>query len=258
MSVNGKGALVTGGARGIGRAIAQVLAADGARVVIADIRAELAAQAAAEIAGVAGAVQALTVDVTNKVSVDAMVSQAIEYLGRIDIFFNNAGIIKISPFMSLSETDWDNTMAVNAKGVFLCGQAVASHMLEHGSGKIINTASIAARLGVADSADYAASKAAVLSLTRSMATALARNGITVNALAPGMVDTDMWDLIDQQTADQHGMERGEPRRRRARRIPIGRPAVAEDIAKVALFLASEASDYMTGQTLNIDGGNVMS
>ena len=258
MSLNGKGALITGGARGIGRAIAEQLASAGAKVVVADIREELVKETASELASTGADVRALSVDVTDKTSVDAMVESAIEAPGRIDVFFNNAGIINVQPFMALQEADWDQTMAVNAKGVFLCGQAVAAHMLEHGSGKIINTASIAARMGVADGADYAASKAAVLSLTRSMASALARSGVTVNALAPGMVDTDMWDLIDQQTADQRGMERGEPRRRRAKRIPIGRPAVAADIAKVALFLASDASDYMTGQTLNIDGGNVMS
>ena len=255
MNLGGKGVLVTGGARGIGRAIAAELTSAGARVVIADILQDLAEAAAAELGN---GVQALQVDVTHRSSVVRMVEAACDRLGRIDVFFNNAGIIKIAPFLEVEESDWDAVMDVNAKGVFLCGQAVARHMVESGGGKIINTASIASRMGVPDGAPYAASKAAVMSLTRSMASSLAAKGVTVNAIAPGMVDTDMWALIDQQTADMLGMEVGEPRRRRARRIPIGRPAVPEDIAKVAAFLASSASDYMTGQTINIDGGNVMS
>ena len=258
MGLEGKVALVTGAARGIGRAIAERLAQDGADVAVADVRASLLQETVAAIELTGRRALALTVDVTQKPQVEQMVQDVVKTLGQLNIFFNNAGVIKIHSFLEIEEADWDHIMAVNAKGVFLCGQAVARHMMTQGGGKIVNTASIAARQGVPDSSVYAASKASVMSLTRSMALSLASSNITVNALAPGMVDTDMWSLIDEQTAEMRGMSQGEPRQRRARRIPLGRPAQPADIAQVAAFLASSASDYMTGQTLNIDGGNVLS
>ena len=181
-----------------------------------------------------------------------------ERFGRLDVLYNNAGVIQVQDFFEVTVEDWDHIMNVNAKGVFLCAQAACRQMLEQGGGKIINTASIAAWSATPDSIAYGASKAAVVSITRSLAAKFARKSINVNAIAPGMVDTDMWDLIDEQTSQMRGMARGEPHRRREQRIPIGRAAEPEDIAKVALFLASPAADYMTGQTLNVDGGQVMS
>ena len=258
MLLQDKAALVTGAARGIGRAIALRLAQEGADVAVADVRETLLQDTVAGIKGEGRRALALTVDVTHRTQVEQMVEQVVGAFGHLDIFFNNAGIIKIHDFLEITEADWDSIMEVNAKGVFLCGQAVARQMVRQGHGKIINTASIAARLGVPDSAVYAASKAAVMSLTRSMALSLASKGVTVNALAPGMVDTDMWSLIDEQTASMRGMPQGEPKTRRMRRIPLGRAAQPEDIAKVAVFLASGNADYMTGQTINIDGGNVPS
>ena len=262
MRLDGKVALVTGAARGIGRAIAERVAGEGADVALADVRESTLAEAvrAVEAAGDdrRGRALGLTVDVTDRAAVERMVAATVRELGAIDVLFNNAGIIHVHPFLEVEDADFDRVMAVNAKGAFLCAQVVARHMVGRGRGRIVNTASIAARVGVPDAVPYAMSKAAVMSLTRSMAASLATTGVCVNAIAPGMVDTDMWTLIDEQTAKLRGMEVGEPRRRRVRRVPTGRAATAADIAGVAAFLASDAAAHMNGQTLNIDGGEVMS
>ena len=230
----------------------------GADVAVADL--ELASLAAV-VRGVEDAGRralALAADVTRRDEVDDMVGRTVEVFGHIDVLFANAGIIEVRPFLEASEEDWDRIMAVNAKGVFLCGQAVARHMVRRGSGRIINTASVAARIGLPDMAAYAASKAAVMSLTRSMALALGPQGITVNALAPGIVDTDMWTLIDQRRSEQRGQAGGEPTRERVATIPLQRAAQPRDVAEVAVFLASDEAGYINGQTINVDGGAVPS
>lgn len=249
---------ITGGGRGIGRAIALSVAKEGADVAVNDINHETAAAVVQEIEHLGRRGLVVPGDVTQKAAVTQMVQHVVHTFGRIDVFFNNAGIIQATPFLEISEAEWDRTMTINAKGVFLCGQAVAQQMLKQGKGKIINTSSIASRVGSAYQAAYNASKAAVSSLTKSMALALAPSGITVNALAPGIIDTDMWVYLDERLSTFLNLPPGEPRKRRIQQVPLGRQGTPEDIAKVAVFLASSDSDYINGQTINICGGTVMS
>ncbi|RMF84779.1 MAG: glucose 1-dehydrogenase [Nitrospinota bacterium] len=258
MRLENRVVFITGGGRGIGREIALSVAREGADVAVNDIEAAWAAAVAKEIEAMGRRSLAVPGDVTNKAEVERMVQQVVEHFGRIDIFFNNAGIIQATPFLDLSEEEWDRTMAVNAKGVFLCGQAVARQMIKQGKGKIINTSSIASRIGNAYMSAYNASKAAVSSLTKSMALALAPHGITVNALAPGIISTTMWDFLDSRLAQFQNLPPGEPRKRRVQQVPLGREGTPADVARVAVFLASDDADYINGQTINICGGTVMS
>ena len=252
MKLSGKASLVTGAARGIGRAIAERLADEGSNVALADVRKELLSDVAAAVG-----VQSLMIaaDVTAPCEVASMINAVISNFGGIDIFFNNAGVVKVQEFFDVKEEDWDHIMDVNLKAVFFCGQAVARHMRERGHGKIINTASLAANRGRPEMAVYAASKSGVVSVTRSMAIELAETGITVNALAPGIIDTEMWELIDAQSGDLRHVAKGETFRNRSSLIPMKRPGRPDEVANVAAFLASSESDYITGQTIYIDGGD---
>lgn len=254
--LSGKVVLVTGAARGIGRAIAERLARDGADVALADVRADRLEEGVAAVEGHGGRALALSADVTRKAEVDAMVESTVDRLGGIDALFSNAGVIEVEPFLEAKEASWDRIMAVNAKGVFLCGQAAARAMIPRKGGCIVNIASIASRIGIPDMAAYSASKAAVVSLTRSMALALAPHRIRVNAVAPGIVDTDMWAKIDARRAALANVAPGEPMRRRVASIPLGRAVTPDEVASLAVFFLGPDAQCITGQTCAVDGGSV--
>ncbi|MEN9936877.1 MAG: hypothetical protein RLZZ387_3456 [Chloroflexota bacterium] len=254
MRLQGKVAIVTGGASGMGKAICQRYVKEGAKVVVADMNLA-GAQALVDELG-ADHAAAVQVDVRSQDQVQAMVELAVERFGGLDILVNNAGVGKIIPFFETTEKDWDFMFDINCKGLLWCSQAAAKVMIAQGrGGKIINLASQAGRRGEALVLAYCASKACVISMNQSMALALAPHKINVNAIAPGMVDTPFWDEVDRQFAKLMNMEVGEPKRTFAKSIPMGRMSVAEDITGAAVFLASSDSDYMTQQTINVDGGN---
>lgn len=252
--------LITGAAGGIGAATARRLAADGAQLLLADLNGSAVEALASELGQTA-----VQVDVTRAADIARMVETAYQRWGRLDVLFNNAGIVQARPLLEINEADWDQMMAVNLRGVFFVLQAVAKRMLRQepraGSGvrgKLIQTASIAGyRGGMPLIGHYAASKAAVISITRTAAQALAPHQITSNCICPGVVDTAMWQKLDADWAEIEGWEIGEAWRRRISGIPLGRPEQAEDVAGVVAFLAGRDSDYMTGQAVHVDGGMVM-
>jgi meso-butanediol dehydrogenase/(S,S)-butanediol dehydrogenase/diacetyl reductase len=258
--INGRTVLITGAARGIGAACARRLAADGARLVLADLDGAGVEKVAAELGQIA-----VKADVTRAADIARMVDEPYRRWGRLDVLFNNAGVIRLQPMFDVTETEWDRVMTVNLRSVFFVLQAAARRMREQepmpGSelrGKLIQTASIAAyRGGNHLMTPYSASKAAVVSLTRSAAQALAGERITSNCVCPGAVETPMWEQIDREWGALEGWGQGEAWKRRIRGIPLGRPERAEDVANVVAFLAGPDSDYMTGQALNVDGGLVM-
>jgi D-sorbitol dehydrogenase (acceptor) len=256
VKLEGKVAIVTGGGSGMGRAISKAYAGEGAKVVVADINLEAAQETVNAITGAGGEAVAIQTDVRNQAAVQAMVDTAVETFGGVDILVNNAGVGKIIPFLETTEADWDFMFDINCKGLLWCSQAAARRMIEQGrGGKIINLASQAGRRGEALVLAYCASKACVISMTQSMALALAPHKINVNGIAPGIVDTPFWDEVDRQFAQLLGWEIGEPKRRFSEQIPLGRIEQPEDVTGAAIFLASADADYMTQQTLNVDGGN---
>ncbi len=256
MKLDGKVAIVTGGARGIGAAICRRYADEGARVAVADVLEREAQALARELGRDAFAVQ---LDVTSRPSIDAMVESVLERAGGIDILVNNAAIFEMAPLLEITEASFDKQFAVNVKGLLFTLQAVAAQMVKQGrGGKIVNFSSQAGRRGEPLVAVYCASKAAVISLTQSAGLALIKHRINVNGIAPGVVDTPMWDQVDALFAKYEGLPVGEKKRQVGLAVPYGRMGVPEDLAGAAVFLASADADYVVAQTLNVDGGNWMS
>ena len=256
MKLEGKIAAVTGGGSGMGKAISQAYAREGARVVVADLNLDAARGVAEEITAGGGEAVPVQTDVRDQAQAQAMVDAAVETYGGIDILVNNAGVGKIIPFLETTNEDWDFIFDVNCKGLLWCSQAAARQMIEQGrGGKIVNLASQAGRRGESLVLAYCASKACVISMTQSMALALAPHKINVNGIAPGIVDTPFWVEVDKQFAKLFGWEVGEPKRKFVESSPLGRIEQPEDVTGAAIFLASSDSDYMTQQTLNVDGGN---
>ena len=251
-------AIVTGGGRGIGRAIALRLAREGAGVTVADLDEANAKHVAEEITAAGGQAQAIKVDVTCKEDARRMVTETVDRFGRLGILVNNAGIGVIATLMETSEDAWDAQMNVNAKGVLLCSQAAARHMIDQASGgRIINNASGAGKIapgkGIPLGA-YAASKHAVVAVTKQMGQELAEHGILVNCVCAGIVDTPMWDLIDRETAKLQGVPIGSVKEQAVASVPVGRIQRPDDVANMVAFLASSDADYLTGQTYNACGG----
>ncbi len=252
----GKSALITGAARGIGKAFAQAYVREGARVAIADIDLDAAERAAAEIGDRAHAVR---LDVADQVSIDAAVAAVEERAGGIDILVNNAALFDLTPIVEISRASFDRLFAVNVAGTLFMMQAAARSMIARGKGgKIVNMASQAGRRGEALVAVYCATKAAVISLTQSAGLDLVRHGINVNAIAPGVVEGEHWDHVDALFARYEGRPLGEKKRLVGEAVPYGRMGTAQDLVGMAVFLASADADYVVAQTYNVDGGNWMS
>jgi meso-butanediol dehydrogenase / (S,S)-butanediol dehydrogenase / diacetyl reductase len=256
--LQGKAAVVTGGAQGIGRAISLRLAEDGAAVLVADLNDEGAARVAAEITAAGGRAAGMHVDVASAESTSRLVEETVRQFGRLDVMVANAGIMQVKPFLDLTVDDWDRMFAVNVRGVFISLQAAGRQMVAQGQGgRLLATASIAAKMGSPYQAHYQSSKTAIVGMVRSAAWEFGRHGITVNCYCPGVVDTDMWRYIDQERGKLMGRQPGELLQEMATRIPLGRVEVPEDVAPLVSFLASEDSRYITGQAINVCGGMVM-
>ena len=245
--LTGKTAIITGASRGIGAEIARKFAAEGARVVVNYSGSKEKAEAVVEeIQGNGGEAIAIKANVADAEAVKAMVDETMKTFGSVDVLVNNAGITRDNLMMRMKDDEWDDVINTNLKGVFVCTKAVTRQMMKQRSGRIVNIASIVGVMGNAGQANYVAAKAGVIGLTKTTARELASRGVTANAVAPGFITTDMTDKLSEDI--QQSM---------LGQIPLGRFGKPEEVAKAALFLASDESSYMTGQTLHLDGGMVM-
>jgi 3-oxoacyl-[acyl-carrier protein] reductase len=246
MSLSGKTALVTGAAQGIGRDIALALAADGADVAICDVNLEAALKTTADIEAKGRKSLAVKANVASSEDVTAMVDQTVQKLGRIDILVNNAGITRDGLILRMKDEDWDLVLSINLKGAFLCTKAALKHMTKQRTGTIINIASIVGAMGNAGQANYVASKAGLIGLTKTIAREYSNRNITANAVAPGFIDTAMTQALSETV-----------RQELAKQIPLGRLGSSEDVANAVRFLASPAAAYITGQVIHVNGGMYM-
>jgi 3-oxoacyl-[acyl-carrier protein] reductase len=246
LELTGKVALVTGAAQGIGKAVALLLARNGADLVVSDINLEKAQETAKEIQAIGRKALAVKVDVANLRDVERMVQAVLEQLHQIDILVNNAGITRDKLILRMTEEDWDAVIDVNLKGTFNCTKVVIRHMSKQKSGKIVNIASVVGEMGNAGQANYSASKAGVIGFTKTIAREFAQRGINVNSIAPGYVETPMTNALPEKVKEEL-----------KRMIPMERLGRPDDIAEAVLFLVSASSNYITGQVLNVNGGIYM-
>jgi 3-oxoacyl-[acyl-carrier protein] reductase len=246
MSITGKIALVTGAAQGIGRDIALGLAADGADVAICDVNLEAAQTTAADIEARGRKSLAVKANVASSSDVNAMVEQVTQAFGRLDILVNNAGITRDGLILRMKDEDWDLVLSINLKGAFLCTRAALKHMTKQRSGTIINIASIVGAMGNAGQANYVASKAGLIGMTKTIAREYANRNVTANAVAPGFIDTAMTQALSENV-----------RQELQKQIPLGRLGTSEDVANAVRFLASPAAAYITGQVVHVNGGMYM-
>lgn len=240
-------AIITGAGQGIGRAIALGLAREGAKIVIADVNAEGANSVKGEIEAGGGTALAIRTDVSDEASVQGMVQKSLDEFGRLDILINNAGIYPVSSVEEMREEDWDRVIGTNLVGAFLCSKAVVTQFLKQGNGRIISMTSGRAFQGAKNGAHYAASKAGIIGFSKSLALELARHGITVNVICPGVTDT----------AQPRGHQTEQELYAQAQKVPLGRIGQPEDLVGPAIFLASDAARFITGQTLLVNGGSIM-
>lgn len=239
-------AIVTGASRGIGRSLALTMAGQGAKLVLSARNAEALEQLVAEIQAAGGNAVAVAGDVSSAAAAGELIEAGMQTFGRIDILVNNAGITRDALLLRMKDEDWDDVLNVNLKGAFLCIRAAAKVMSKQRFGRIINISSVVGEMGNPGQANYCASKAGLLGLTKSVARELARRNVTVNAITPGFIVTDMTEALSEKTREEL-----------AAQIPLGRLGSAEDIAHAVIFLASDQAGYITGQTLGVNGGMYM-